>query len=62
MAIAKVLLNTTNAHYKLLIINTLPVVIMQVPSCGGLLGATQTAIAKATRKTAPKLAIISEKG
>jgi NAD-dependent dihydropyrimidine dehydrogenase PreA subunit len=43
-------------------INTLTVVIMQVPCCGGLLRTAQTAMANATRKIPLKLAVISVEG
>jgi NAD-dependent dihydropyrimidine dehydrogenase PreA subunit len=43
-------------------INTLTVVIMQVPCCGGLLKVAQDAVAAASRKIPLKLAVISVEG
>lgn len=43
-------------------INTLTVVIMQVPCCGGLLRTAQSAMARASRKIPLKLAVISVEG
>jgi NAD-dependent dihydropyrimidine dehydrogenase PreA subunit len=43
-------------------INTLHVVIMQVPCCGGLLRTAQTALANASRKIPLKLSVISVEG
>jgi NAD-dependent dihydropyrimidine dehydrogenase PreA subunit len=43
-------------------INTLTVVIMQVPCCGGLAQIAKAALAKATRKIPLKLAVISVEG
>lgn len=43
-------------------INTLHVVIMQVPCCGGLLRTAQSAVANATRKIPLKLTVISVEG
>lgn len=43
-------------------INTLTVVIMQVPCCGGLFRVAQMALANATRKIPLKLAVISVEG
>jgi len=43
-------------------INTLTVVIMEVPCCGGLLQIAKTALSKASRKIPLKLVIIGIKG
>jgi len=43
-------------------INTLTVVIMEVPCCGGLLGLAQKAIAESGRKIPVKLVIVGVKG
>lgn len=43
-------------------INTLSVVIMEVPCCGGLLGLAQKAISESGRKIPLKLAVVSIKG
>src|ERR1035437_3601334 len=43
-------------------INTLTVIIMEVPCCGGLLGLAQKAIAESGRKIPVKLVIIGVKG
>ena len=43
-------------------INTLTVLIMEVPCCGGLLGLTQKAITEAGRKIPVKLVVIGVKG
>lgn len=47
----------TNSH-----INTLTVIIMEVPCCGGLLGLAQKAVAEAGRKIPLKLVVIGIKG
>ncbi|MDO9153246.1 MAG: 4Fe-4S ferredoxin [Paludibacter sp.] len=47
----------TNAH-----INTLTVVIMEVPCCAGLLGLAQKAVAEAGRKIPVKLVVVGIKG
>ena len=44
------------------VINTLTVVIMEVPCCGGLLGLAQKAVAEAGRKIPVKLVIVGVKG
>jgi len=43
-------------------INTLTLVIMQVPCCSGLLRIVQTALQKAARKVPLKVVVISTKG
>ncbi len=43
-------------------INTLTVVIMEVPCCGGLLGMAQKAVAEAGRKIPVKLVVVGIKG
>jgi len=43
-------------------INTLTVVIMEVPCCGGLLGLAQKAVAEAGRKIPVKLVVIGTRG
>lgn len=43
-------------------INTLSVVIMEVPCCGGLLGLAQKAVAEAGRKIPLKLVVVSVRG
>ena len=43
-------------------INTLTVVIMEVPCCGGLLGLAQKAVAESGRKIPVKLVIVGVKG
>ena len=43
-------------------INTLTVMIMEVPCCGGLLRIAQSAVAEASRKIPVKLVIVSTKG
>lgn len=46
----------TNSH-----INTLTVIIMEVPCCGGLLGLAQKAVAEAGQKIPLKLVVIGMK-
>jgi hypothetical protein len=43
-------------------INTLTVIIMEVPCCGGLLKLSQLALQNATRKIPIKLVVISVEG
>lgn len=43
-------------------INTLTVMIMQVPCCGGLLGVAQEGLAKAKRKIPIKIVVVSLQG
>ncbi|MDP4239596.1 MAG: 4Fe-4S ferredoxin [Bacteroidota bacterium] len=43
-------------------INTLTVIIMEVPCCGGLLGLAQKAVAEAGRKIPVKLVVVGVKG
>jgi len=43
-------------------INTLNVVIMEVPCCGGLLGIAQKALAESGRKVPVKLTVVGIKG
>ena len=44
------------------VINTLTVVIMEVPCCGGLLGLAEKAVAEAGRKIPVKLVVVGVKG
>ncbi len=44
------------------LINTLTVIIMEVPCCGGLLGLAQKAVAEAGRKIPLKLVVVGVKG
>lgn len=43
-------------------VNTITVVIMEVPCCGGLIGMVQTALSHAGRKVPVKVAVISTRG
>jgi NAD-dependent dihydropyrimidine dehydrogenase PreA subunit len=43
-------------------VNTITVVIMEVPCCGGLIGMVQTALSHAERKVPVKVAVISTRG
>ena len=43
-------------------VNTITVVIMEVPCCGGLIGMVQTALSHAKRNVPVKVAVISTRG
>jgi hypothetical protein len=43
-------------------VNTITVVIMEVPCCGGLIGMVQTALSQAERHVPVKVAVISTRG